>query len=180
LPPCIRGRLPSSAPIPRANAGHIRTPTRRINAQSACCWGLYRPGDQSKACNTPLFHQIKSHTSRPHLYFNTVAQNTGAFEKRIQGKNCLENVKINGSCACLGIAERQIGIRESRTIKNAELALGDPRKAFRATVSTSLCLENMTSVEPPPSPVIFTTSADLSVRGDSNDGVDNPPSSHRV
>jgi hypothetical protein len=34
-----------------------------------------------------------------------------------------------------GIAERQLGIRESRTINNADLALGDPRKAFRATVS---------------------------------------------
>ena len=65
-------------------------------------------------------------------------------------------------------------------LRKAEQTLGVPRKAFRATVSTSLCLENMTSVEPPSSPVIFTTSADVSVRGDLKDGLDNPPSSHRV
>ncbi|MEA3364725.1 MAG: hypothetical protein U9Q79_03705 [Candidatus Hydrogenedentes bacterium] len=60
---------------------------------------------------------------------------------------------MNGSCGCLGIAERELGIRESRKIKNAELALGDPRKAFRATVPTSRCLENLSCVGPVPSPV---------------------------
>jgi hypothetical protein len=45
--------------------------------------------------------------------------------------------KRNGFCGCPGIAERQLGIREIRKIKNAELALGGPRKAFRATVCTS-------------------------------------------
>jgi hypothetical protein len=55
-----------------------------------------------------------------------------------------------GLAGAPGIAERQLGIRESRTIKNAELALGDPRKAFRATASTSLYLEN-------PSAAILTT-----------------------
>ena len=54
--------------------------------------------------------------------------------------------KRNGSCGCPGIAERQLGIRESRRVKNAELALGDPRKVFRATVSTSLCLENRKAI----------------------------------
>ena len=46
--------------------------------------------------------------------------------------------KLNRFCGWPGIAERQLGIRESRKIKNAELALGDPRKALRSTVSTSL------------------------------------------
>ena len=61
--------------------------------------------------------------------------------------------KLNGSCGSPGIAEPQLGIRESRPIKNAELALGDPGKAFRATVSASLYLENPFGVGPVPSPV---------------------------
>ena len=38
------------------------------------------------------------------------------------------------------------------------------------------CLENQSGVGPAPSPVIFTTSADVSVRGDLNDGLDSPSS----
>ena len=61
---------------------------------------------------------------------------------------CLENSQTQWVLRVPGIAERQLGILNLSVFPDAELALGDPREAFRATVSTFLHLENLTGLGP--------------------------------